>query len=121
MEAEELSDLLEWLAMFAVPYLAPTVVGALRRHRQLSPIALLNVLLGWTVVGWVAALVWALTPTARPLAADAEGARGFQQPRRILRDAATGQWLCPRCSGEIEPDAVLCPRCGIPTQPATPP
>lgn len=40
-------------------YFLPTVLG--RNHRQFNAIFVLNLLAGWTVVGWVGAMVWALT------------------------------------------------------------
>lgn len=40
-------------------YFIPTVVAVVGRHRQAGAIGVLNVFLGWTVVGWVVALVWA--------------------------------------------------------------
>ncbi|HZP31893.1 MAG TPA: superinfection immunity protein [Candidatus Acidoferrales bacterium] len=44
-------------------YFLPTIVG---RHKQnLRAIFALNLLLGWTLVGWVVALVWALTKDQR--------------------------------------------------------
>jgi len=42
-------------------YFVPTIVAASREHHQTAAIAVLNVFLGWTVLGWVGALVWAAT------------------------------------------------------------
>lgn len=42
-------------------YLVPFYVAEGRKHRDMLAIFVLNLLLGWTFVGWVAALVWALT------------------------------------------------------------
>lgn len=42
-------------------YFIPTILGILRRHHNVGAILLLNLFLGWTFVGWVAALVWAAT------------------------------------------------------------
>ena len=42
-------------------YLIPTGVAAYRLHHQLWAILALNLLLGWTVIGWALALVWAFT------------------------------------------------------------
>ena len=54
-----LYDLL-FLVMIGVPlYFAPCIIACLKWHRQRVPIFLLNLLLGWTFIGWVAALVWA--------------------------------------------------------------
>jgi len=41
-------------------YMLPSIVAASRRHRNMPAIAVLNILLGWTFIGWVGALVWAL-------------------------------------------------------------
>lgn len=41
-------------------YLLPTAEAWLRRHPNTAAVAALNVLLGWTLIGWVVALVWAL-------------------------------------------------------------
>ena len=42
-------------------YLVPAAVADERKHRDKLAIVVFNLLLGWTFVGWVAALVWALT------------------------------------------------------------
>jgi len=42
-------------------YLLPTFIAANRSHRQTAAITGLNILLGWTLLGWVAAFVWSLT------------------------------------------------------------
>lgn len=52
------------LSIAAVVYLIPSIVAALRGHRNLLPVMVVNVLLGWTLVGWVVAMVWSLL--ARP-------------------------------------------------------
>jgi hypothetical protein len=40
-------------------YFLPTIVAG--RHHNSGAIFVLNLLLGWTFVGWVIALVWAFT------------------------------------------------------------
>jgi hypothetical protein len=44
-----------------VSYFLPWVVALLRRHRNATAIFILNLLLGWTFIGWVVALVWSFT------------------------------------------------------------
>ena len=46
-------------------YLLPSIVAASRRHRNEGAIVALNILLGWTFVGWVVAFVWSLTDNTR--------------------------------------------------------
>jgi hypothetical protein len=41
-------------------YFAPCWIALARSHRELPAIVVLNLLLGWTVVGWLAAMIWAL-------------------------------------------------------------
>jgi hypothetical protein len=48
-----------WFMALAV-YLAPTFVAFGRGHKQRLAITLLNTLGGWTVLGWIAALVWSV-------------------------------------------------------------
>jgi hypothetical protein len=47
-------------------YFIPAIVASNRRHRNRTAIGVLNLLLGWTLIGWVAALVWALTADVEP-------------------------------------------------------
>lgn len=42
-------------------YLLPTMVAASRGHNNCLAIAGLNIMTGFTGVGWVAAMVWSLT------------------------------------------------------------
>jgi Superinfection immunity protein len=41
-------------------YFLPSIVAAARSKRDLASIFVLNLLLGWTAIGWVIALIWAL-------------------------------------------------------------
>ncbi len=40
-------------------YLIPTIIAVKRKHIQKVPIILINILLGWSFIGWIVALVWA--------------------------------------------------------------
>lgn len=46
-------------------YFVPTLVATGRAHHNTAAIVMLNLFLGWTFLGWVAALVWAMTETRR--------------------------------------------------------
>ena len=39
----------------------PSVIAFLRDHQSKWAILALNVLLGWSGIGWIAALIWSLT------------------------------------------------------------
>jgi len=41
-------------------YFAPTIIAVIGDHKNQGAIAVLNLLLGWTFLGWVASLVWSV-------------------------------------------------------------
>lgn len=45
----------------------PTFIAYRREHPNRVPILLVNLFFGWTLVGWVAALVWACMAFAEPV------------------------------------------------------
>ena len=56
----------------------PTIIAFRRSHHNRVAIFLVNLFLGWTVLGWVAALVWSATST-QPVVV----VQGQQQPPRL--------------------------------------
>jgi hypothetical protein len=52
-------ELLLVVLIFAI-YFLPTLIAFLRQHKNSLAIFLLNLLLGWTVLGWVVSLVWSV-------------------------------------------------------------
>jgi len=48
------------LVMLAI-YFIPTIVAIYRHHPNSGPIVIVNMFLGWTLLGWVGALAWAAT------------------------------------------------------------
>ena len=58
--------------LIVVFYLLPIIISATRSTEHQGMIFFINILFGWTVLGWIAALIWAivekpLTLTKRPL------------------------------------------------------
>lgn len=49
------------LVLLIALYFLPTIIAACRRHHNRSAIFLLDLLLGWTVAGWIGALIWSAT------------------------------------------------------------
>ena len=48
-------------AVFILVYSLPAIVAYHRHHRHRLAILALNILLGWSFLGWVIAMVWACT------------------------------------------------------------
>ena len=95
------------MSLFVVPVLAllyflPTIIAAQREKSNTVGIFTMNLLWGWTFVGWVIALVWALSrqsvdkPAPEPVPAHASAPR-----------------LCSHCGKYSQPDARLCASCGV--------
>ena len=40
-------------------YFLPAIVAYKRKHRNATAILVLNILLGWTLLGWAIGLIWA--------------------------------------------------------------
>ena len=52
------------LLIASIPvYFIPSIVAGKKKHKNQTGIFILNLFLGWTLVGWVGALVWAVTET----------------------------------------------------------
>ncbi|MBB1438608.1 superinfection immunity protein [Shewanella sp. SG41-4] len=66
----------------------------------------LNLFLGWTLLGWVAALVWAIK-SHDPIRVAAENT---PRPSRIIKSKETKQ--CPFCAEDILIAAIKCKHCG---------
>lgn len=56
------------LLIFLPIYFLPSVLAAARKHRHTAAVVALNLLLGWTGIGWVGALVWSLMDQKRGVA-----------------------------------------------------
>lgn len=51
---------MEVLIVFIVLYFLPTIIALCRSHASLGAIIAVNVLLGWSLIGWLFAFIWSL-------------------------------------------------------------
>jgi hypothetical protein len=51
-------ELIGFILILAL-YFLPSIIGY--SHRNLGSIFLLNLLLGWTAIGWIIAIIWAVS------------------------------------------------------------
>ena len=47
--------------LYLTVYVLPTIIAFKRRHRNKTAITLINLLLGWSIIGWIVALLWSFT------------------------------------------------------------
>lgn len=80
-----------------VLYFVPAWVANSRKHRNENSILAVNILLGWTLIGWVVALAWALASPS-----------GSPQASLAPRDEVA----CPSCAELVLSRAKLCRYCG---------
>jgi T4 superinfection immunity protein len=82
-------------------YLLPTIIAVMRKKENAGAIAIVNLLLGWTFIGWVIALVWSVSTQmvdVRPAAAS-------------TGELSTAR-LCSHCGKYSAPNARFCANCG---------
>jgi hypothetical protein len=83
-------------------YFLPSFIG--RNKRDKVAIFMLNLLTGWSVIGWLAAFIWALTN-------DSVTAVVVQSPTPMQTGPAL---LCTCCGKYSLPGSKFCPSCGQP-------
>lgn len=81
--------------VLALLYFAPWIVAFVRNHSQTNAIFAVNLLLGWTLVGWVWALAWSLMADTPSEQAGGAPCRACREP--IDREAT----ICPHCRTEL--------------------
>jgi uncharacterized membrane protein YhaH (DUF805 family) len=81
-------------------YFLPTILAAVRRHHNILGVFLLNFFLGWTVIGWIVALVWAMS--APPVVMVPMPYGGTPPPIQF----------CPQCGRQVASAAAFCGGCG---------
>ena len=49
-----------WLFVALGVYVLPIILAVVRKHQNVGAITVLTLFLGWTFLGWLAALLWSL-------------------------------------------------------------
>jgi hypothetical protein len=103
-------------------YFIPYMVASQRKKQNVVAIGMLNLFLGWSIVGWVVALVWAASKDSvpPPRATKSEFSEdivvrqsGFTQPA-----PKPNQKKCPDCAEMVLSNARKCRFCGYEFGPA---
>jgi len=82
-------------------YFLPWIIARNREHTNEAAIFFLNLFLGWSLIGWVVAFVWACTSQAAAPAQETPPV-----PASDIRRP------CPFCAEPILQNAIKCKHCG---------
>lgn len=80
-------------------YFLPVIIADKRGHPNWTTIGALNLLAGWTILGWIAALIWAC----------AGNTEGRPTPKTHVK--------CPDCAELVRKEAKKCKHCGCALKP----
>lgn len=81
------------LIVIILVYFLPAFIATMRHHHNSGAVFVLNLLLGWTVLGWIIALVWSCTASKLDQQDDSDSA------------------ACPHCHERIKASAAVCRYC----------
>jgi len=86
----------------ATLYFLPTIIAVARKKANVLGILLVNFLLGWSVIGWIVALVWAVS-TERV---------DQVPPVQMVSIPQPAHRFCSRCGQPDQGGSRFCPHCG---------
>lgn len=73
---------MNYVIIYLVIYFLPTIVAFLNKKVNAVSIMLVNIFLGWTIIGWIVALVWAFSIQQIDLDQDEEEAHKTKKKKK---------------------------------------
>jgi hypothetical protein len=95
-----------------VPYFIPSIIAFLRKHENALPLFLVNIFLGWTLIGWIICLVWALTGSGNSGTVTASPQAVAKSPEPTPPPPPVEKRFCTQCGTSGDPTDAFCRRCG---------
>jgi|ERR1035437_4802634 hypothetical protein len=83
--------------VIAALYFLPTIVATSRKVTNTGSVFVINLLLGWSVIGWVVALAMAVKS---------------KTPQVVVMTSSTPLPACAKCGVALTPGQQFCSNCG---------
>jgi Superinfection immunity protein len=96
------------LFLFSI-YLTPSIIAIKNQKRAAGAIGALNILFGWTIVGWIVALFWAMNKKVSVPHTPSSGLMATFPP--LLMTSTEKE--CPGCAGMVPAEATKCRFCAL--------
>jgi hypothetical protein len=91
-----------WIVILLALYFIPAIISFYKKHKNTTAIVLLNFFLGWTLLGWVGALIWSVYKPSN----NSKNKNSLYSPNDIQLK------ICPHCAENIKIEANKCKHCG---------
>lgn len=91
-------------------YMLPTFEAWKNKHPNLSSITLLNIFLGWSILGWIVAVIWAFKKSETN--ATVNSIVTSEGPHSAISGAVIKTKKCIFCAEDILVEAIKCKHCG---------
>lgn len=108
--------------LFLVAYFMPVLVAVVRRHRFVGSIGAVNCVLGWTGLGWLGAMIWAVNGdigAPQPVRSEPQSGESpvrepiWSENTLAFEDAEPAHTKnCSHCDQPVKTDALICHHCG---------
>lgn len=111
------------ILMLIIPYFIPSIIAFSKKHYNATGVLLLNLFLGWTLIGWIAALIWSFSNAYGTqvinISSPATQEQHFKpesivpsQPTRVDVESPTKNF-CSKCGTPIKSADSFCSKCGM--------
>jgi hypothetical protein len=99
----------------ALLYFLPSIIAMSRKKTNLMGIFLVNFFLGWSVIGWIVALIWAVSTERVDQVAYSSQQQAWApqaQPQPPTHPPQARPRFCPSCGSPSQPGTQYCANCG---------